>query len=218
MKTVLPWLKIVLLILFLFLNTQTVYGTEPFWKEYRINVSGVTDEQILILEETVHQLESLEPGELRISPKVYQRLSRFEELFGFPFNGRDLAYWLLSHIRKITYRNTWTAAINQNHGEFMLGDVFFKKLNALERLYLLIHEARHSDEAGYPHIKCPKGFRFVSATQPGMDLQDELACDKSDKGGYAFQAAFLFELFAYGIFDQQEIGLLYNSSICRIIP
>lgn len=212
------WFLVIVPILFLFLDIQAVYGAEPFWGKYHINVSGVADEQLLILEETIHQLESLEPDELKIPPKVYQRLARFRELFGFSFNGRDLAHWVLSRIRKITYRNTWTVAINQKQGEFMLGDAFFKKLGPLDRLYLLIHEARHSDVTGYPHIKCPKGFRFVSATQPDMDLQDELACDKGEKGGYAFQAAFLFELFAYGIFDQKETGLLYNSSVYRIIP
>jgi hypothetical protein len=179
-------------VLFLFFDIQSVYGAEPFWDKYRINVSAMTDEQLLTLEETIHQLESFKPGELRISPQVYQRLSRFREFFGFPFNGQDLAHWLLSRIRKMTYRNTWTVAINQKQGEFMLGDAFFKKLSALERLYLLIHEARHSDETGHPHIKCPKGFKSVSASQPDMDLQDEFACDKNEKGSYAFQAAFLF--------------------------
>lgn len=194
------------------------YGKESFWEKYHIDVSGLSDKQLLILEETLLQLKSLQPRDLGIPLEVYQRLSRFRELFGFPFSGKDLAHWVLSRIRKITYRNTWTAAINQNGGVLMLGDSFFDKLGLLERLYLLIHEARHSDDEGYPHIKCPKGFRFVSATQPETDLQNELACDRGDQGGYSFQAAFLFELFSYGIFDQKETGLIYNSSISRVVP
>ena len=51
-----------------------------------------------------------------------------------------------------------------------------------------------------------------------MDLEKEAACDPNDQGAYSFQAAFLFELFAYGIFDQGEAGLLYNSSILRVVP
>jgi hypothetical protein len=51
-----------------------------------------------------------------------------------------------------------------------------------------------------------------------MRLEKELACDKTDQGAYAYQAAFLFELFAYGIFDQKEVGLLYNSTVARVLP
>ena len=51
-----------------------------------------------------------------------------------------------------------------------------------------------------------------------MDLEKERGCDDKINGAYGYQAAFLFELLAYGIFDQKEVGLLYNSSISRVIP
>jgi len=197
---------------------ETALAKEPYWEEYHIELSGLKAEQVQVLESALDQLRMLEPGELKVNKRVYRRLSRFKELFGFPLGGKDLSRWLLTRIKSVSYHNAWTAAINQNGGDFILGDFFFTKMNMVERLYSLIHEARHSDNDGYPHIKCPKGFKYISSRQPDMDLEKEPTCDDNDKGAYAFQAAFLFELFAYGIFDQKETGLLYNSSISRLVP
>lgn len=205
-------------VLFFVLNPRFVFAKEAYWEERRIELSGLTDEQLGILESTINQLKGLEPGELKVDKKLYQRLSRFKRLFGVSFHGKEVTDWLLARIRGISYHNSATAALNQNDGHFVVGDIFFKKITTLERLYLLIHEARHSDGEGYDHIKCPKGFKFISATQPEVDLEKEMACDDTREGAYAFQAAFLFELFAYGLFDQKEVGLLYNSSISRVIP
>lgn len=201
-----------------FLDSAVVSAKEAYWEEYRIELSGLNDEQMRILEATIDRLKALEPGELKIDRNIYRRLSRFKELFGMPFNGEKVADWLLTRIKGISYHNSSTAALNQNRGQFVVGDIFFKRINMLERLYLLIHEARHSDDGGGDHSRCPEGFKFVSATQPDFDLERESACDRSRDGAYAFQAAFLFELFAYGIFDQKEAGLLYNSSISRVAP
>ena len=201
-----------------FLASESVFGKEIYWDKYHIELSGFSENQLLILESTLGDLKSLQPDELLIKKRIYKRLSRFGELFGFKFRGEELFHWLMSRIHNISYQNNPKAAINQNNGDFFLGDVFFKNLNEVERLYLLIHEARHSDGNGYVHTKCPKGFKFITATQPHMDLEKELACDTTDDGAYAFQAAFLFELFAYGIFESKEVGLLYNSSISRISP
>lgn len=205
-------------ILLFVLNPRFVFAKEAYWEEHRIELSGLTDEQLGILESTINRLKGLELGELKIDKKIYQRLSRFKGLFGVSFQGKEVADWLLARIRGISYHNSATAALNQNDGHFVVGDIFFKKINTLERLYLLIHEARHSDGEGYDHVKCPKGFKFISATQPALDLEKEMACDDTPEGAYAFQAAFLFELFAYGFFDQKEVGLLYNSSISRVLP
>jgi len=207
-----------ILFLFFIFIAETALAKEPYWEEYHIELSGLKDEQVLVLESAINQLRILEPGELKINKRVYRRLSRFKELFGFLFNGRDLSRWLLTRIKSVSYHNTWTAAVNQNKGDFIVGDFFFTKMSITERLYALIHEARHSDDDGYRHIKCPKGFKYISARQPDMDLESDPTCDDNDKGAYAFQAAFLFELFAYGIFDQEKTGLLYNSSISRVVP
>ena len=219
----LPLMKIMIgpayiFLLFFTLDAEAASAREPYWQEYHIELSGLTDEQVLILESTINKLRSLEPAELKINKRTYTRLSRFKELFGFEFNGRDLSRWLLTRIRSISYQNTWTAAVNQNQGDFFAGDLFFTKTNRLEKLYTLIHEARHSDDEGYEHVKCPKGFKYISSRQPEMDLEKTPACDDNDQGAYSFQAAFLFELFAYGMFDQSEVGLLYNSSISRVVP
>jgi hypothetical protein len=211
-------LSATLLLLLVTFDVETVLAREPYWGEHHIELSGLTEEQVLGLESTLNQLSSLEPGELKINKKVYGRLSRFKELFGFPFSGKELSRWLLTKIHGISYENTWTVAVNQNQGSFMVGDFFFTKTRPIERLYTLIHEARHSDDDGYEHVKCPKGFKFVSSRQPEMDLEREPACDDNDKGAYSFQAAFLFELFAYGLLDQGEAGLLYNSSLSRVVP
>lgn len=207
-----------LFFLLLALGAGPVTAREPYWEKYHIALSGLSDAQVVTLESTINQLRSLEPAELKINKKTYDRLSRFKDLFGFPFNGPDLSNWLLTRIHSISYHNPWTVAVNQNKGEFFIGDVFFTKTSPLERLYTLIHEARHSDDDGYEHVKCPKGFKFISSRQPEMDLQSVPACDPTDRGAYSFQAAFLFELFSYGRFDQGEAGLLYNSSISRVVP
>jgi len=206
------------LFLLIALNAEIATAREPYWEKYHIELSGLSEAQVLTLESTIHQLRSLEPGELKMDKKTYSRLSRFKDLFGFPFNGPDLSTWLLTRIHSISYHNPWTVAVNQNRGEFFVGDVFFTQTSPLERLYTLIHEARHSDDDGYEHVKCPKGFKFISSRQPEMDLQGVPACDPTDRGAYSFQAAFLFELFAYGLLDQGEVGLLYNSSVSRVVP
>lgn len=218
MRTRMIGMSFLSVILFFSLSPRSIFAKEASWEEHRIELSGLTEGQREILESTIDQLRALEPGELKIDKKVYQRLSRFKALFGVSFEGKGVADWLLARIKGISYHDSATAALNQNDGHFVVGDIFFKKITTLERLYLLVHEARHSDGEGYDHIKCPKGFKFISATQPELDLEKEMACDDTREGAYAFQAAFLFELFAYGLFDQKEVGLLYNSSISRVIP
>ncbi len=190
---------------------------EVTFDQHHIETAGFSEAQFQLIEKTFLQLKLLAPHDLQINKQTYKRLSRFESLFGFPFDGNRLSDWVIRRIKTLSYGNTWTVAVNQNQGIFMIGDQFFTQLTDLERLYLLIHEARHSDQNGFKHIKCPKGFLFVSAGQPEMDLEYTMACDSAKDGAYAFQAAFLFELFAYGLFDQREVGLLYNSSVSRII-
>jgi hypothetical protein len=210
-----PLFAVPLLLMFI---APTATAREPYWEQHRIELSGLSEQQILVLESSIRQLRSLEAGELKIDRKLYRRLSRFEELFGFAFNGRDLSHWLLNRIDGISYHNPWTAAVNQNLGDFLVGDLFFDRLSPLERLYALIHEARHSDDDGHEHVKCPKGFKYISSRQADLDLEKVPACDNHADGAYALQAAFLFELYAYGLFEQNEVGLLSNSSISRVLP
>jgi hypothetical protein len=207
-----------LFILLIAMDAGPGLAKEAYWDDYHIRLSGLSEQQIAMLEDSIGKLESLRPGDLKINPKTYRRLSRFKALFGFPFNGPDLSRWLLARIRSISYQESRIVALNLNEGEFLIGEGFFTMTTPVERLYALVHEARHSDDDGYKHVRCPKGFKFISSRQPEFDLEKELACDDRDNGAYSFQAAFLFELFAYGMFNQSEVGLLYNSSISRVIP
>ena len=118
-------------LLLMTLDLDTVLAREPYWEEHHIELSGLTEAQVLGLETTIDQLRSLEPGELEINKKMYGRLSRFKELFGFPFSGKDLSHWLLTKIQSISYQNTWTVAVNQNQGSLMVGDFFFTKTTPL---------------------------------------------------------------------------------------
>jgi hypothetical protein len=193
------------------------WGTDLSRGPHKIELVDISDEQRRILDQTFDQMKALQPGKLGIDGRLYRRLTRFETLFGKPFNGSDLEQWVLARFRKILYGNSALAAINQNQGDLIVGNLFFHDISPLERLYLLVHEARHSDGDGYPHVRCPKDFPFISAAQPGTALDQELACDASADGAYAFQAALLFELFAYGLFDQKNVGLVYNSTVPRIL-
>ena len=202
------------------LITSPVFSFEPaaYWEENGIKLKNLGPGEVGTLEETFENIRRLKPGELKIHPEIHKKLSHFEELFSFAFNGPEIADWILKRIRKIEQKETWTALVNHRKGTFQIGKVFFEELTPLERMYALVHEARHSDGRGYKHVRCPQGFPFISSRQPEKNLEKEFACDRTDLGAYAFQAAFLFELFAYGLFDQREVGLLYNSSISRIIP
>lgn len=186
------------------------------WDRYGVRLVGFTESQIAVLESTIARLRALPPSKPAIDADTYSRLSRFEELFGFPFDGSKLVEWLLKRTKNISYGGGRLTANHRGSGRVVLTDAFFQ-LDPLERLYLLVHEARHSDRGGFPHIPCPAGYPYVSATQPQMDLVAEAACDDRPDGAYAFQAAFLFELYARGLFDQQEAGLLYNSTVARVL-
>ncbi len=212
-----PTVLCVFFSLFLFSCVKTTPIRKVTLGQPQIQISGFSEEQSQVIKKTFLQLKSLAPGRLKIKKETYKRLSRFDSLFGFPFGGEQLNNWVSQKIKTLSYGNTWTVAINQNQETLVIGDQFFTQLTDLERLYLLIHEARHSDGDGFKHIKCPNGFPFVSSGQPEMDLENIFACDAVKDGAYAFQSAFLFELFAYGLFEQREVGLVYNSSVSRII-
>lgn len=208
------WVAVVFLIV---LPTAAPAGEPVDWVDRQIALSGLTEDHRRILDETIDEIRRIKPKELRIDSGIYARLTRFEIRFGLPLDGEALADWILARFRRIAYQNSRLAALNQNQGDLLVGDLFFQDLAPLDRMYLLVHEARHSDGDGHPHVRCPKDFPFISAAQPRLDLQEEQACDDSADGAYGLQAAFLFELFAYGILDSDRAGLLYNSSVARIL-
>lgn len=187
------------------------------WEARAIAVDTLTADERALLEETVNRIGSLSKGEATMNQSAYHRLSRFKRLFGFPFDGENLKGWLLARMKSVTHANGWSIAENDHRGNFRLGDRFFEKSDFLERAYCLIHEARHSDGDGYRHTACPNDYRYVSAGAPEVDLTQNPACDVVEDGAYAFQSAFLFELYARGFEGGERAGLLYNSSLARIV-
>lgn len=193
------------------------HAEKGIWGERAIAVDSLSADERALLEETVNRIGSLPKGEATMNQSAYYRLSRFKRLFGFPFDGERLKGWLLARMKSVTRANGWTIAENDHRGNFRLGDRFFEKSDFLERAYCLIHEARHSDGGGYRHATCPKDYRYVSAGAPEVDLTQNPACDAVEDGAYAFQSAFLFELYARGLEGGERAGLLYNSSLARIV-
>lgn len=184
-----------------------------------LNPAGITgkagEDKISLLYNNISSISV--PKTSQTPPRLYKRLSRFEELYGFPFEGPRLAEWIKKRIHKINIGERWTAAVYEGGATITVEAAFFE-LPFEDQLYILVHEARHADGDGFHHVKCPGDYLGVSAGQPDMDLTRLPGCDPVANGAYAFQAALLFELYAYGLGDWERAGLLYNSSIGRIIP
>ena len=193
------------------------FAEEAYWKEHGVDIKELSPGQLAAIEETINAIGGMKANDVAIPKGVYHRLSAFRRLFGFDFDGEKLKGWLLGRIKSITPENGWTIAVNGNQGHFYIGGRFFEKSGFLERAYCLIHEARHSDGNGYRHIACPGNYKYVSAGNPDLDLTEVSACDGVADGAYAFQAAFLFELYARNMVNQEQAGLVYNNSVARII-
>jgi hypothetical protein len=209
--------KLVVILFFIVMTEGVGFAEEPYWAEHGIKLDGLTPAQTTVLEETINSIGNLPPKKVAINTAIYIRLSRFQRLYGFSFEGKTIKNWILRRVKSITHQNTWTVAVNDSQGDFKIGDRFFEKADFMERAYTLIHEARHSDGDGYSHVRCPESFRYVSAGSPDIDLIAVEACDDRGDGAYGFQSAFLFELYARDIANQQEAGLLYNGSVARIV-
>lgn len=209
-------MKNLLLLLLLLILSAPLKASEK--NIHNIKLLGFSDSHIAELRKTFNLLKSLKKDDLKIPESVYKRNSSFKALYGFEFSGEKLFLWFKKRIKSISYYNAWTIGTNNSKGSITLSSLFFK-ISDLERLYTLIHEARHTDDGGYPHIKCPeKKYPFVSSGSPDMDLTSVDACDKTLKGAYHFHSAFLFECYAFGLIDQKQAGLLYSSSIIRVLP
>jgi hypothetical protein len=180
-----------------------------------IDLTGLTPAQTDAVREALDGIEALRAVEPRIDRPTYARLSRFEAAFGFPFDGPALARWLRRHVRRVETGAAWTAAVAEGGGVVRLHPTMLER-PLLDRMYVLVHEARHL--AGGPgHVDCPADLPFVSAAQPDQPLAGAPGCDRGADGAYGFQAAFLFELYARGLVDPERAGLVYNSTMARIL-
>ena len=189
--------------------------TPPFRPSVSAPVlEGFTREQEASVNDPLDTLRDLKPATLRVDSASYRRNSTFKKTFGFGFGERPLTDWLFSRVQRISAGQRWTAAVYEGNGHIVLTDMFFS-LDAVEKLYVLVHEARHAD--GVSHVRCPDDYRVVSARQPRTDLAGTAACDDRPDGAYGSQAALLYELYAHGLVDPVAAGLLYNTSISRIV-
>jgi hypothetical protein len=82
---------------------------------------------------------------------------------------------------------------------------------------VLLHEARHADGKQYSHVTCPENFEFLNPRDWKIHPAGKKVCDTISDGSYGLTAAFIFELGAFGILNQTDAGLRYNSEISRVI-
>ncbi|MDH5718634.1 MAG: hypothetical protein OEZ22_13495 [Spirochaetia bacterium] len=209
-------------ILLLILTKTNLYAadklSESIFAKNKIKVNGFNEQQKKITIETFQKIYNINPQKLKVNNKIYNEYSNFEKLFQFKINGPNLLHWMLKRMKSLNYVNTWTVATNDGAGNISIGDEFFISTE-LEKMYILIHEARHSDYGGFTHVPCPDNFPFISVGQPEFVLKSAPGCDKTTTGSYAYQAAFLYEVFAYQLFENYtEAGYLYNSTVSRILP
>ena len=145
------------------------FSEDALLAAHGIKTRDLSQAQESVLVGTINDIGKMTPQSVAINGSVYKRLASFRRLFGFKFDGEKLRDWLLRRIKSVARENTWTIAVNENGGSFLLGDRFFEKSDFLERAYCLVHEARHSDGDGYPHVRCPDDFKYISAGAPGID-------------------------------------------------
>lgn len=156
---------------------------------------------------------------LRIDRNFYLRKSNFRKLFGFSLSGKNLSNWLNARIKYVKSGPTGKYIAYFHNGTVVLGKDFFS-LSKIEQTLVLIHEARHADGKEFAHSKCPEGFPYLSVRSPQTMLENMEACDERDDGSYGFGAAFLFEVYAFGLYQTGEERLilgLYNSEVARIV-
>ncbi|RME88572.1 MAG: hypothetical protein D6767_09915 [Candidatus Hydrogenedentota bacterium] len=210
-------IKNFLLILIVLMNSLFAKASILQIKQFAIPVLGFTKAQEKDLKDVLLNINQYRKYRLRIPKNVYQHYSRFQELFGGDFKTFDLQKWVLKRIQEFRFRNDWAAALNAGNGTIYIGDEFFS-VAQLEKIYLLVHEARHTDSPIYGHVQCPKNFPFISIGSPRANLSKLQVCDSYANGAYAYQAAFLYEVFARNAPGNDAAGYMYSSSIARVLP
>ncbi|EQA37582.1 hypothetical protein LEP1GSC047_4019 [Leptospira inadai serovar Lyme str. 10] len=204
------------IITILFLSTSPLLACD-FFSDWTLRVPNA--EESLKIESLKFYIQELNSNRLHIDKSFYRRKSNFRKLFGFSFSGADLSAWLNSRIKVFKMGPTGKYIAYFHDGMVVLGKDFFT-LPKVEQALVLIHEARHADGREFTHSKCPEGFPYVSLRSPKIPLENTEACDDRVDGSYGFGAAFLFEIYAFGLYQTGEerfvLGL-YNSEIARIV-
>ncbi|MEQ9504337.1 MAG: hypothetical protein RIT81_46200 [Deltaproteobacteria bacterium] len=169
---------------------------------------GFDAEQRVLFERTLRDIEGLEASTLAIDADDYRTASTFARTFGFDFDGPALLAWWSRRVHRVRVDDAWTVAVYDGEHTIAVTEAFFA-LDPLERIYALVHEARHADGDGYRHADCP--------ASAGRRLAGTAACDDRPDGAYTFQAALLFELYAYGLVDPAGARVAWLSTKRRII-
>ncbi|EMY70265.1 hypothetical protein [Leptospira vanthielii] len=178
--------------------------------------SKLNAKQSKVLKESFSYLETLEPKRIRIDKSTYNRLTQFESIFKFGFSGKKLSRWIQSRIKKYSYGSTGEYIAMYHDGDVLLGRAFFS-LNRMDRILVLLHEARHADGKSYGHVVCPENFQFLNPRDWKIHPAGKKGCDDVPDGSYGITAAFIFELGAFGYLNQTEAAHRYNSEISRVI-
>lgn len=208
--------RTVCFILFCFLG-NSLFSESFLNRFFPVDINAAERIQI---EDLFKYISDLKPKRVVIDSKVYSEKSRFREFFGFPFAGPPLTAWLkhrISDFKMGASSEFYTA--NYRNGTVYLNRRFFQ-LSKLEQTVVLIHEARHADGADFQHVVCPKDFPYTSARAPEVKLEGLSACDDRKDGAYGFGAAFLFEIYSFGLLggkSPEEILGLYRSETVRIL-
>ncbi|TGL86639.1 hypothetical protein EHQ68_15170 [Leptospira congkakensis] len=196
---------------FLVLALYLLSGVVLYADESKLNAK-----QSKVLKESFSYLESIEPKKIKIDKSTYNKLTQFESIFKFGFSGKKLSRWIQSRIKKYSFGSTGEYIAMYQDGDVLLGRPFFN-LNRLDRVLVLLHEARHADGKNYSHVVCPENFQFLNPRDWNIHPAGKKGCDSVVDGSYGITAAFLFELGAYGYLNQTEAAHRYNSEISRVI-
>lgn len=174
-----------------------------------VTLVGLAPSETERVVETYRALEGLTPTKLRIPEAQYLAHSRFQQRFGFPLQGGLLVAWLRGRVTRIERGRAWTVAVHGGDTTVVVTDAFFTR-SLVERMSVLLHEARHSEGDGHDHVECPEDDPVL--------LRGREACDGRADGAYAYQAALLYEMYAYGLVDPEAAHRLYRDMHARILP
>lgn len=181
--------------------------------------SELNSEQTKKIESLWKYVAELKPRELKTSSSFYKRNSKFERYFGFSFSGPSLRNWLQGRISGFKSDLSQEYTAHYHRGIVYLNREFFR-LSEWEQALVLVHEAKHSDGGEFQHVVCPPGFPYLSLRKPETRLEGMAACDDREDGAYGLGAAFLFEMYCYGLYPENhgtELLGIYNSELGRII-
>lgn len=159
----------------------------------------------------------LSPGQTAVLLETYRAIERLPETeeptfrarFGFPLAGPLLMAWLQDRVDRVEHGSAWTVAVHGGDRTVVVTDAFFSR-SLVERMLVLVHEARHSEGDGFPHVRCPEDDPPV--------LAGKLACDDRADGSYAYQVALLRALAAAGVVEEGLAARLDRDLSYRIVP